>query len=72
MRVEIEPKSETWKSVEAHANARLHGLRLQNDVIGIDALATAVIRGRIAELKNLLALAKAPDIDADDNPPMVV
>ena len=52
----IDPKSETWRFIEAHANERLSVLRLQNDSAHLGVEQTAVIRGRIAELKSILSL----------------
>jgi len=63
---EIEPKSPTWKAVEAYANERLNRLRLQNDSAALDQVETANIRGRIAALKELLALTQAPADVADE------
>jgi hypothetical protein len=42
--------------------------RLQNDSMSNDAVKTAELRGRIAGLKELLALT-APAIEADDSGP---
>lgn len=67
MKPQIEPRSDTWKAVEAYANERLEKLRLQNDSTAMDSIQTAVIRGRIAALKELLALAEAPANLADDS-----
>ena len=70
MKPQIDPHSDTWKAIKARADERLNTLRLQNDAFGLDPNGTAVIRGRIAELKELLALEKAPDNSADDSEPM--
>lgn len=56
MSLSIDPESETWRFIEAHANERLSVLRLQNDSIHLGVEQTAAIRGRIAELKSILSL----------------
>lgn len=67
MKPEIEPKSPTWLAVEELALSKLERLRLTNDGTGNTEVETAVIRGRIAVWKELLALVKAPAMDADDS-----
>lgn len=67
LKPQIEQKSETWRAVEEYANERLIKLRLQNDSMGLDQIATANLRGKISVIKELLALANAPAIDADDS-----
>lgn len=55
----IEPRdfdTQTWQRVRAHLTARLQQLREEND--SGDAEITAKRRGRIAEIKELLALDK--------------
>ena len=69
MKVEIDTASATWKFVEQHANERIQALRVSNDKASMDATQTAHTRGRIAELKELLALAKAPAQPVDDGGP---
>lgn len=56
MSLDIDPRSETWRALEAHINERLATLRAQNDAITLDGNSTAVLRGRIAELKSILSL----------------
>ena len=66
MRPEIDSSSGTWKFIEEYAEAQIARQRERNDVISLDAVQTAHVRGRIAELKALLALVKAPAEPADD------
>lgn len=46
-----------WRKLEEYIEQRMDVLRKTNDG-DLDALQTARLRGRIAELKNLLALSK--------------
>lgn len=55
-----------WKKLKAHLDTELNNLRKSNDGIGNDAVQTAFIRGRIAQVKALLALDKGPAQVADD------
>ena len=55
MTTEIDLASETWKAIAARATARLADLRARNDS-ALDEVKTAHLRGRISELKELLAL----------------
>jgi hypothetical protein len=66
LRPEIEPGSATWKAIELYVDERITNLRLSNDSEGLNEIATALIRGQIKALKALLALTKAPAIDADE------
>ena len=65
---EIEIGSPTWKAIQAFAQKRLSELRAENDRTSLDATQTAVIRGRIASLKDLLALPEkaAPEVRAGE------
>jgi len=47
----------TWKKVEAHIESRIASLRTKNDT-NLDAVETAKLRGRIAELKRLASLGE--------------
>jgi hypothetical protein len=64
-----ELRTSTWRRLEEHLNARLASLRAQNDN-DLDEAKTAKLRGRIAEVINLLALGSSQDpameADADD------
>lgn len=52
-----ERQSDAWRRLEKHLTDRLQSLRVQND--GDNSYeATAKLRGRIAELKAMLALAQ--------------
>ena len=60
--------SPTWKKVEKYANERLAEHRLKNDN-DLPADRTAHLRGRIAELKALLDLARVmPEVEAEPDP----
>lgn len=48
-------ETRTWERFAAHLTARIDALREENDQF-LDDVKTARIRGRIAELKELLAL----------------
>lgn len=67
MNPQIELNSDTWKEIESYVEARIKSLRIKNDSIGLDAIQTAELRGKIAAFKQVLALSKAPAIDADDS-----
>lgn len=54
-------QSAVWKKLQAHMEFRLHALRSKNDG-AFDAIETAAIRGRIGQLKELLALAQAEPV----------
>lgn len=66
MKPEIDTSSGTWKFIEEYASTQLARQRERNDAVSMDAIQTAHVRGRIAELKAVLALAKAPADPADD------
>ena len=66
MALEIDFRGETWRALEEMATAKLEGLRKKNDG-QLDDLKTAHLRGRIAELKDLLTLAQpAPAQEAGE------
>lgn len=48
-------QSQTWARLRTHLNERLQSMRAQNDG-DLDPVATAKMRGRIAEIKAMLAL----------------
>ena len=52
-----EISSSTWTKVEAHIKARLDTLRATNDA-DLDPIQTALLRGRIRELKALTDLSQ--------------
>lgn len=52
--------SPIWQVVKAHLESRLERLRLMNDNESLDAIQTAAIRGRIAEVKALLLIGVDP------------
>jgi hypothetical protein len=56
--------STTWGRLEKHLRTRIEDLRTRNEA-PLDAVATADLRGRIAELKALLRAAEPdpPPID---------
>lgn len=49
-----------WLAIKAHLESRLERLRLMNDNESLDAIQTAAIRGRIAEVKALLLIGVDP------------
>ena len=54
-------QSHVWKKLEAYLEERLQRLRAQNDQ-RLDDYDTALLRGRIAEIKEILKLsAKRPE-----------
>jgi hypothetical protein len=55
-----ERRMSAWTNLEKHLHARLASLRAQNDN-DLDETKTAKLRGRIAEVINLLALGASPD-----------
>jgi len=60
-----EINSPLWVKIFQHLDAKLQRIRVQNDNIEADSIATAVLRGRIAvikELKNLADLDKQAPI----------
>lgn len=66
MAIEIDFRSETWRAFEAIASDRLDKYRRKNDG-QLNADETARLRGRIAELKELLTLSTpAPALVADE------
>lgn len=66
MSYQIDFRSETWRAIEERATTRLADLRKKNDGrLSLDD--TTHVRGRIAELKDLLTLAQpAPALMADE------
>jgi hypothetical protein len=62
-----EAASGLWQRIEEHLKARLAEKRAENDH-DKDAIATARLRGALAEIKAFLALAEtqAPEPEADD------
>lgn len=58
---DLDIRSETWKRIKAHYEAELVKLRVQNDH-DKDPMETAKLRGRIDEVKRLLALDKEPTV----------
>ena len=63
----IDFDSQTWKYIERWAEQRMTKFREKNDG-DLNAEQTAKVRGRIAELKELLTLAKpAPALVADEH-----
>lgn len=54
----LERESALWKRIAAELEGRLASLRMNNDNDNLDALATARMRGRIAEVKQMLAWAE--------------
>ena len=59
-------RSPCWLHFTDELTARLHTLRAMNDQLANDTNQTAVIRGRIAEVKRILALGKPSTSEAED------
>lgn len=70
MKLEIDPRSPSWRFVAQHATKRLEELRLCNDRMTMGPDQTAHTRGQIAAWKELLALPEtaAPAQPAGDQP----
>lgn len=64
---EHEQHSAVWIKIRDHLTERLDALRSQNDG-DLDPLATARLRGRIAAIKELLALGQPTPAVADGAP----
>ena len=58
--------SDTWKALVARYESRLEDLRRRNDG-DLNDVQTAKLRGRINEIREFLALAKAPEQIADED-----
>lgn len=66
MALTIDFRSETWRAIEEIVTKRIDDLRKRNDS-QLNADETARLRGRLAELKDLLTLAKPdPALVADE------
>jgi len=59
------PSSTTWGFIRNWAEKELIRHRTENDSLGLDEKATAAIRGRIAELRDILALPGKKGLLAD-------
>jgi hypothetical protein len=57
-------QSATWRKLEAHLTERLTALRAQNDG-ELDETSTARLRGRLAQIKEILALGKPGPVQAE-------
>lgn len=70
-RFELSPSERTsplWRAVSEHMEKRIASLRAQNDA-DKDATQTAHLRGRIAELKALVALGEPQPFEGWDAHP---
>lgn len=54
----------SWRQIEQWAEARLKSEREKNDAVDMDPIQTATTRGRIALLKELLALPRVAEARA--------
>lgn len=61
-------QTNAWKRLERDMQARLQELREQNDGLAIDETKTALIRGRIDEVKRILGLAKLASPGSEEQP----
>jgi len=55
-----EQLSQVWLAIKSHLESRLERLRLMNENESLDAVQTAAMRGRIAEVKALLSIGDDP------------
>ena len=62
---ELDFTSDTWKALVILYESRLEDLRRRNDG-DLNETQTAKLRGRINEIREFLALAKAPEQVADE------
>lgn len=62
---DLERKSSAWVKIRDYYQRRLDVMRGRNDG-DLVIEETAKLRGRIAEIKNLLALDRAPEFEVDD------
>lgn len=68
-RADFDPTSVTWRYVKAWAATRLVTLRAELEDETITDARTAALRGRIGEIKTLIALDQPrPDIPAGSEP----
>lgn len=54
----IETRSAVWIKLHTHLRSQLQTLRERNDGAQLDAIETARLRGRIAQVKEILALGQ--------------
>lgn len=64
----INTSGRDWLIVEAYAEKRLTEYRQRNDSVALTDTTTNYLRGRIAELKDLLALGRPTPINPDGTP----
>lgn len=69
---EAERQDPLWQKVERHINERIAAHRLTNDSLTMQDIVTAQIRGRIAELKDLLKIGQpAAHAPGETNDPLL-
>lgn len=61
----IETRSAVWIKLHAHLRSQLQAMRERNDGAQLDAIETARLRGRIAQVKEILALGQ-PEPEQSD------
>jgi len=59
-------QSQAWKRLADELNERLAALRLMNDQPTLNSEQTSLIRGKIMEIKRILALGKPSASEAED------
>lgn len=64
----VEPHSDTWQAIVAHADARLKELRSELETPGTESDRADILRGEIAALKTLLALPQTQNKPTPDKP----
>lgn len=55
----VDLQSSTWNKLQEYYLERLNNLRAKNDNANLDPIDTAVLRGRIKEIKMMLSLGNA-------------
>jgi hypothetical protein len=59
--------SPTWRKIKAHMEAKQAELRAKNDDPAKDAIATALLRGELRGIRNLLALGNPSPAVQDEH-----
>ena len=65
----ISRENQTWTEIESWLIDRIVTLRIQNDNVCSDAVQTAILRGKIAAFKELLALPDKKEAKVEEYVP---
>lgn len=57
----VDLDSHVWRKLKRHLAAKRDALRRRNDNTELDAVQTAIVRGELRAIANLLALDTRPD-----------